>query len=71
MNTSPHKIFITGCGTMGGGIAQVAAVSGCDVALFDAFAGAAQKAKERIAHFLERDVEKGRSLIDELSRKLK
>jgi 3-hydroxybutyryl-CoA dehydrogenase len=61
MNTSPHKIFITGCGTMGGGIAQVAAVSGCDVALFDAFAGAAQKAKERIAHFLERDVEKGRS----------
>jgi 3-hydroxybutyryl-CoA dehydrogenase len=59
MNTSP-KIFITGCGTMGSGIAQVAAVAGCEVMLFDAFDGAAQKAKERIAHFLERDIEKGR-----------
>jgi len=59
MNTSP-QIFITGCGTMGSGIAQVAAVAGCDVALFDAFDGAAQKAKDRIAHFLERDIEKGR-----------
>jgi 3-hydroxybutyryl-CoA dehydrogenase len=60
MITSHPSIFITGCGTMGGGIAQVAAVAGCEVTLFDAFDGAAQKAKERIAHFLERDIEKGR-----------
>lgn len=59
MNSSP-QIFITGCGTMGGGIAQVAAISGCEVTLFDAFDGAAEKAKDRIAHFLERDIEKER-----------
>lgn len=59
MNTSP-QIFISGCGTMGGGIAQVAAIAGCEVVLFDVFDGAAQKAKDRIAHFLERDIEKER-----------
>lgn len=57
---NPASIFIVGCGTMGSGIAQVAAVSGCDVALYDAFEGAGAKARERIAHFLERDAEKGR-----------
>jgi 3-hydroxybutyryl-CoA dehydrogenase len=62
MNTSPPqtKLLIIGCGTMGSGIAQVAAVAGSDVILFDAFDGAAQNAKDRIAHFLERDIEKER-----------
>jgi 3-hydroxybutyryl-CoA dehydrogenase len=60
MNPTQSKILIVGCGTMGGGIAQVAAVAGSEVMLFDASDGAAQKAKDRIAHFLERDIEKGR-----------
>jgi len=65
MNNSIPQIFIAGCGTMGSGIAQVAAVSGCQVQLYDAFEGAAQKARERIAHFLDRDVEKGKSTLEQ------
>ncbi len=54
-------ILIVGCGAMGSGIAQVAALAGHEVFLFDAFESAAEKARERIAHFLQRDVDKGRS----------
>lgn len=54
-------ILVVGCGAMGSGIAQVAALSGHEVFLFDAFENAAEKARERIAHFLQRDVDKGRS----------
>lgn len=57
--------MVVGCGTMGSGIAQVAAFSGSNVILFDAFAGSAEKAKERIAHFLQRDVEKGRCTAEQ------
>lgn len=49
---------------MGSGIAQVAAVAGSQVTLFDAFDGAAQKANDRIAHFLQRDIEKERISAD-------
>ena len=59
--STPAAVLVVGCGAMGSGIAQVAAVAGHPVFLFDAFPGAAEKARERIAHFLERDVEKGRS----------
>ncbi|MEO6906608.1 MAG: 3-hydroxyacyl-CoA dehydrogenase NAD-binding domain-containing protein [Abditibacteriaceae bacterium] len=58
MNPIHTKILIVGSGTMGSGIAQVAAVAGSEVILFDAFDGAAQKAKDRITHFLERETEK-------------
>lgn len=61
MHPSSTKILIAGCGVMGSGIAQVAACAGHPVVLFDAFPGAAEKARERIAHFLERDIEKGRN----------
>lgn len=54
-------ILVVGCGAMGGGIAQVAALAGHEVFLFDAFEGAAEKTRARIAHFLQRDVDKGRS----------
>jgi 3-hydroxybutyryl-CoA dehydrogenase len=54
-------VLVVGCGAMGSGIAQVAALSGHEVFLFDAFENAAEKARERIAHFLQRDVDKGRS----------
>ncbi|MEO6907884.1 MAG: 3-hydroxyacyl-CoA dehydrogenase NAD-binding domain-containing protein, partial [Abditibacteriaceae bacterium] len=45
MNPIHTKILIVGSGTMGSGIAQIAAVAGSEVILFDAFDGAAQKAK--------------------------
>lgn len=59
--STPAPILIVGCGAMGSGIAQVAATCSHPVFLFDAFPGAAQKARERIAHFLGREIEKGRS----------
>src|SRR5213083_2944622 len=53
-------IGILGSGTMGGGIAQVAAVSGFNVLLYDVSAGALQKAVERIKDDLNRGVGKSR-----------
>src|SRR6185437_10846286 len=52
-------VGIAGAGTMGGGIAQVAAMAGHTVHLYDARAGAAQAAKERIAHSMQRLAGKG------------
>jgi 3-hydroxybutyryl-CoA dehydrogenase len=53
-------IGILGSGTMGGGIAQVAALSGFNVLLYDVSADALQKAVEKIKDELARGVEKGR-----------
>lgn len=53
-------VAITGAGTMGAGIAQVAAQSGWSVRLFDAFEGAAEKGKQQIAKRFERRVSQGR-----------
>lgn len=54
-------IGVVGAGTMGGGIAQVAAVGGLHVKLFDVAQGAAPRAVERINGFLRRSVERGRT----------
>lgn len=54
-------IGVVGAGTMGGGIAQVAAVGGLHVKLFDLAQGAAPRAVERINGFLRRSVERGRT----------
>ena len=48
-----------GAGTMGAGIAQIAAEAGIAVAMYDPLAGATQRARERITGFLARRVEKG------------
>lgn len=56
-------VGIVGAGTMGIGIAQVAAAAGHPVLLFDAVEGAAQRGKEKIANGLERLVAK-RKLAD-------
>lgn len=56
---SQTKIMVIGCGTMGGGIAQVAAAAGCLVSMYDASPESAHKGKERIANSLQRRVEKG------------
>ncbi len=43
--TLPHTIAVIGAGQMGGGIAQVAAASGLNAVVFDAFPGAIEKCK--------------------------
>lgn len=53
-------IGVVGAGTMGAGIAQVAATGGLTVQLFDAADGAADSARERIAGFLDRAVARQR-----------
>jgi 3-hydroxybutyryl-CoA dehydrogenase len=54
-----ERIGVLGAGTMGAGIAQIAAEAGIAVALHDPAAGATQRARDRIAGFLARRVEKG------------
>ena len=53
-------VGVVGAGTMGAGIAEVAATAGHPVCLFDNRKGAAGDAIARIAARLERSVEKGR-----------
>jgi len=60
------RIGILGAGTMGAGIAQVAAEAGVAVVMHDPIAGAYERAHERIAGFLGRKVEKGQ--LDDASR---
>jgi 3-hydroxybutyryl-CoA dehydrogenase len=50
---------------MGAGIAQVAAVGGMDVLLYDVAEGAADAARARIAGFLESSVSRGRRTAEE------
>jgi 3-hydroxybutyryl-CoA dehydrogenase len=57
---STRTIAVIGTGTMGAGIAQVAAASGHPVLLYDAFAGAAEKAVAGTAKVLDGLVAKGR-----------
>ncbi len=54
------KIGVIGAGQMGGGIAQVAAVSGFSTTVFDAFPGAVDKCKALHAKLLAKAVEKGK-----------
>lgn len=55
------KIGIVGTGTMGAGIAQVAAQAGHEVFLYDAQPQIGQQALARIDQSLQKEVEKGRS----------
>lgn len=58
--SATESLMITGTGTMGTGIAQVAATAGVTVMLYDTVAGAPQRSRERIAKALDREIEKGR-----------
>lgn len=60
-----QRALVVGAGTMGAGIAQVAARAGYPTALYDVSPGAAQKALDRIGDSLQRAVEKGRCTADE------
>ena len=55
-----RTLAIVGAGTMGRGIAQIAAASGLEVCLFDSRPGAAEEARDSIATALRHLVEKGR-----------
>ena len=54
-----RTVGVLGAGTMGAGIAQVAAEAGLDVLLHDPVDGATEHARERISGFLNRKVAKG------------
>ena len=60
-------VAVIGAGTMGAGIAQVAAQAGHPVLLYDAQDGAAARGRDGIAAFLAKSVERGK--IDENDRK--
>jgi 3-hydroxybutyryl-CoA dehydrogenase len=57
--TDVRTIGVLGAGTMGAGIAQIAAEAGLDVLLHDPVEGATEHARERISGFLNRRVAKG------------
>lgn len=62
------NIGVIGAGTMGSGIAQVAATAGCAVKLFDLNSAALDKAKSALEKILTRLIEKGRIDTDEKNR---
>lgn len=74
MSLDKHTIVgVVGAGTMGTGIAQVAATHGHQVFLFDAFPDQLLKSKEELEHILIRQVEKKRMSqqdIDEILRRI-
>jgi 3-hydroxybutyryl-CoA dehydrogenase len=58
--TDIHRITVIGAGTMGHGIAHVAAIAGATVQLYDAMAGAAAAGLEKIGKTLAKGVELGK-----------
>ena len=62
------KVGIIGSGTMGSGIAQVAATAGCQVNLFDANRAVLEKSKASLEKILIRLIEKGRIDTSEKNR---
>jgi 3-hydroxybutyryl-CoA dehydrogenase len=60
-----NHIFVIGAGTMGNGIAQVAATSGYNVTCMDVMPAALEKAKAAIAKSTSRLVEKGTITTDQ------
>jgi 3-hydroxybutyryl-CoA dehydrogenase len=68
MTLTFNTIGVIGAGTMGAGIAQVAAQAGCQVKLYDAREGAAQAALLRTSDTLAKLAEKGKLSIDDAQR---
>lgn len=62
------NVGIIGSGTMGSGIAQVAATAGCTVKLYDTNQTALDKAKGSLEKILNRLIEKGRLDLEEKNR---
>ena len=59
-----RTVGVVGLGAMGAGIAQLAIEAGYDVVGREISADLGQKARERIAHFLQRKVDKGQMTSD-------
>ena len=62
-----QAVGVIGAGTMGAGIAQLAAAAGHPVLLFDAWEGAAEKGRARIAAGLAGQVKRGKMTEDALA----
>ncbi len=60
-----QRVLVIGGGTMGTGIAQVAARAGYRTQVFDVAAGAAQRSLERVSDSLQRAVDKNRCTAQE------
>jgi len=60
-----RKVGVVGLGTMGAGIAQVCVQAGIETVGREVSEELAERARERIAHYLGRGVEKGRSTPEE------
>src|SRR5690606_29746491 len=65
MAPSKHPVGIIGTGTMGTGIAQVAALAGFSVQLMDLEEETVRKAIENVRQKLDRMAEKGRLTSDQ------
>ena len=63
-----NKIAVIGAGTMGSGIAQVAATAGCLVKLFDTFPDALSRSKNNLDKALQKLEEKGKISQEEANR---
>jgi len=59
------KIAVIGSGTMGSGIAQVAATAGCEVKIYDTNVDALNKSKAALENTLSKLVEKGKIDVNE------
>src|SRR5215210_1168357 len=58
--SGPRRIGVVGAGTMGSGIAQVAAAAGLDVRLYDVAEAALERGLTNVQTSLERFVRSGR-----------
>ena len=59
------KVSVIGAGTMGSGIAQIAATKGHEVCLYDAFDGAIENTEKKLNKILDRLIEKERISKDD------
>ena len=65
MATEIQRVGVVGLGMMGAGIAQVCVQAGVETVGRDVTEELGERARERIAHYLGRGVEKGRLTVDE------
>ena len=65
MATEIQRVGVVGLGTMGAGIAQVCVQAGVETVGREVTAELGERARERIAHYLGRGVEKGRLTAEE------
>ena len=65
MATEIQRVGVVGLGTMGAGIAQVCVQAGVETVGREVTAELGERARERIAHYLGRGVEKGRLSAEE------